>query len=328
MNNFTRTIYGVLAVILSLSFSTTKAQCVITSTDGYTVTISVRPVSVIKPATCPNGYNYNISFLYNVVFSGSNIPSSLYTLQGRLFCNGQDNFFDLPNNGGSGTGNTQSNPWRSTSDCATATPTSLRCTVVEIEIHGPGIPAQKINCAAGILPINLVSFNGRIINNSNVSLNWVTATETNNKTFTVERSTDANNWQAIKTINGAGNSTTTKEYTYTDMGLATGMYYYRLKQTDVSGESTYSNIIAAKITNGATKDISLVYTSNQVQFAGLGNSTEWEVAVISSTGAVVLTNATINASTVSLPNLATGIYFVKLRNKLNNTEKTLKFFKN
>ena len=328
MNNFTRIIYGVFAVMLSLTFSSTNAQCVIPSTDGYAVIVSVRPISVIKPGACPYGYNYNVSFLYNIVFNGSNIPSSLYTLQGRLFCGGQENFFDLPNNGGSGTGNTQSNPWRPTQDCATSTLTSLNCKVVEIEIHGPGIPAQKINCTVGILPINLVSFNGRIVNNSNVNLNWVTATETNNKTFTVERSTDANNWQTIKTISGAGNSTTTKEYTYTDMALATGMYYYRLKQTDVSGESTYSNIIAAKITNGATKDISLVYTSNQVQFAGLGNSAEWEVAIISSTGSVVLTNATIHASTVSLPNLATGIYFAKLRNKLNNTEKTLKFFRN
>ena len=326
MDKFLRSFYGVFAVVLSLSLNNVNAQCVISSTDGYNVTISVRPVSVIKPASCPNGYNYNISFLYNIAFSGSNIPASLYTLQGKLFCDGNQNFFDLPNNGGSGTGNTVSNTWRPQQDCATSTPSSLKCTVVEIEIHGPGIPAQKINCASGILPINLVSFNGRIVNNSNVYLNWVTASETNNKVFTVERSTDAANWQPIKTINGAVNSTTTKEYAYTDMGLLTGMYYYRLKQTDISGASTYSNIIAANISKGAT-DIAVVYNSNQLRFAGLGNSTDWEMAIVNATGAVVVTGSSITASAVLLPNLATGVYFVKLRNKQTSTEKTLKFFK-
>jgi len=326
MNKSLRNFYGVFAVLLSLSFNDASAQCVVTSTNGYNVTLSVRPVSIIKPASCPNGYNYNVSFLYNVSFSGTNIPSSLYTLQGHLFCDGQSNFFDLPNNGGSGTGSTVSNPWRNITDCATATTTSLKCTVVSIQIQGPGIPNQTINCVAGALPINLVSFNGRIVNDNAVYLNWVTASETNNKTFTVERSSDAANWQAIRTIDGAVNSSTTKEYSCTDAGLFAGMYYYRLKQTDISGLSTYSNIIAAKIITGS-KDISLTYSSNQLQFFGLGNSTEWELAVLNSAAAMVMTNPAIKSSTIVLPNLAPGIYFVKLRNKLDNTEKTLKFFK-
>jgi len=197
---------------------------------------------------------------------------------------------------------------------------------VSIDIQGPGIPSQTINCVAGALPINLVSFNGRILNDNSVYLNWVTASETNNKTFTVERSTDAVNWQPIRTIDGAVNSSTTKEYSYTDAGLVTGMYYYRLKQTDISGLSTYSNIIGAKITAGS-KEISIAYSSNQLQFFGLGNSTEWEMAVLNSAAAVVITSPAVKSATVVLPNLAPGIYFVKLRNKLDNTQKTLKFFK-
>jgi len=329
MNNFTRIIYGVFTVITMFFYANANAQCGVVSSNGYNVAMEIRPISIIKPATCPWGYNYNVSFLYNVSFSGNNIPASLYTLQGNLYCNGQANFFQLPKSGGTGTKTTTSNPWRGSTDCATATTSSLQCNTISITIHGPGIPNQTINCnAAGILPIDLVSFNGRIVADNNVYLNWVTATETNNKTFTVERSVDAVNWLPVKTLNGATNSTTTKEYGYTDAGLATGMYYYRLKQTDVSGAGTYSNIIGANITKGNSgADITLSYRSSQLYFAGLGNSTEWEVAVYNSASSVVLANSTINSSVVQLPALTSGIYFVRVRNKLNNTEKTLKFFK-
>ena len=327
MNNFTRIIYGVFAVFFSLSFNNVKAQCGLVSSNGYNVSISVNPISIIKPATCPWGYNYNVNFLYNVSFNGNNIPANLYTLQGNILCDGQANFFSLPVNGGTGTKSTVSNPWKGSTDCGTATTSSLKCNITQVSIQGPGIPFQTINCVASILPIDLVSFNGRIVNNSSVYLNWVTASETNNKTFTVERSTDAVNWQAIKTLNGAVNSSTAKEYAYTDAGLLNGMYYYRLKQTDISGAGTYSNIMGAKITNGGSKDMGVFYNSNQLQFTGLGNSAEWEIIVLNSTASVVLSNSSINATTVQLPGIASGIYFVKLRNKLDNREKTLKFFK-
>jgi hypothetical protein len=329
MINFIRIINSIFIVIAMFVYADTNAQCGVVSSNGYNVAIEIRPVSIIKPATCPAGYNYNVSFLYNVGFSGTNIPANLYTLEGNLYCNGQANFFQIPLAGGSGTGTTTSNSWRAATDCATATTSSLQCNIVNITIEGPGILNQTFKCnAAGTLPIDLVSFNGRIVGNNNVYLNWVTATETNNKTFTVERSTNAAYWLPVKILNAATNSTTTKEYAYTDAGLAPGMYYYRLKQTDISGANTYSNIIGANITKGNSgTDINLTYRSNQLYFAGLANSSEWEVAVYNSASSAVMVNSTINSSVVQLPDLTSGIYFVRVRNKLSNTEKTLKFFK-
>lgn len=320
---------GFLALLFSLNFTNIIAQCVVTSTNGYSVTTDVRPISIIKPATCPYGYNYNVNFLYNVTLSGSNIPSNLYTLQGNIYCDGQANFFSLPTNGGTGTSTTGSNPWKASTDCATATTSSLKCNIIKLIIQGPGIPYQTIDCyIAGILPVAYISFNGRIINNNNVYLNWVTATEINNKSFNVERSTDGFSWTTISNVSGAINTVTNKEYTYTDEGLKTGLYYYRLKQADINGSGSYSNIIAANITKGnVAAEVSVFYSPNQLQFTGLDNTTEWELAVFNSASARVMANQSITSSTVLLPNLSTGVYFVKLRNKLNNSVKTLKFFK-
>src|ERR1700742_149682 len=88
------------------------SQATVHSTTGYTVNMVVIP-STILPSTlsCTWGYNYNVRAGYVVTFTGTNIPSALYTLQGYLTCNSQQNFFSLPLHGGIGTATTTSNSW-------------------------------------------------------------------------------------------------------------------------------------------------------------------------------------------------------------------------
>lgn len=95
------------------------------------------------------------------------------------------------------------------------------------------------------LPIKLLSFNAVCEENS-VSLNWSTASETNNNYFTIERSKDAQTWESIATVNGAGNSNATLYYSATDNQPYPDYTYYRLKQTDYNGTFTYSNVIIAE----------------------------------------------------------------------------------
>ncbi|PKQ60395.1 hypothetical protein BZG02_19620, partial [Labilibaculum filiforme] len=136
--------------IASMSLSKTDFNCddvstnlVVASTDDYAVSIKVWPISVNPVGTtCEYGYNYKVTVGYDISFSGSNIPSNLYTLQGTLDCG--NTYFNLPNGGGSGTVETSQN-WRSSSDCATITPEILGCTDASIKINGPGIPDQTIS---------------------------------------------------------------------------------------------------------------------------------------------------------------------------------------
>src|SRR5581483_4119176 len=65
------------------------------------------------------------------------------------------------------------------------------------------------------LPIELQSFTCQS-QNSGIQLNWSTASETNNKFFTIERSLDGINFQAITNVNGAGNSSIAHNYSYLD----------------------------------------------------------------------------------------------------------------
>lgn len=100
--------------------------------------------------------------------------------------------------------------------------------------------------ATAPLPVELTSFTAKASTNS-ITLNWSTATEIDNFGFEIERSTIGGEFKKIGFVSGAGNSNSTKEYSYTDTKLATGKYNYRLKQIDNGGTYEYSNIIETEI---------------------------------------------------------------------------------
>ena len=95
-----------------------------------------------------------------------------------------------------------------------------------------------------VLAIQLLSFTG-VCAMQNVVLNWSNAMEENNKLFTVQRSDDEKNWQAIGTIEGAGSSSTLHTYSLTDKLPGKSVSYYRLMLTDFEGQNTYSIVITA-----------------------------------------------------------------------------------
>ncbi|MBC8173648.1 MAG: hypothetical protein H7X71_07070, partial [Chitinophagales bacterium] len=92
------------------------------------------------------------------------------------------------------------------------------------------------------LPIELTQFYA-VCNDQTTVLNWSTATELNSNEFTIEKGTDAHNFETIGVIPAAGNSYTTQFYTFTDEAPSFGNTYYRLKQTDKNGQAFYSTVI-------------------------------------------------------------------------------------
>ena len=90
-----------------------------------------------------------------------------------------------------------------------------------------------------IVPVELVSFTAEASNGS-VTLNWRTATETNNKGFGVEKRVSGN-WQEIAFVNGTGTTSAPVNYTYTDLNLVGTKASYRLKQVDLDGTFSFSD---------------------------------------------------------------------------------------
>ena len=94
----------------------------------------------------------------------------------------------------------------------------------------------------GAVPVELTSFAATITNNE-VTLNWQTATEVNNKGFEIQRSIDNSEFSVIGFVDGAGTSTETKSYSFVNKVDKGGIYYYRLKQIDFDGSYDYSNVV-------------------------------------------------------------------------------------
>ncbi|MCW8805786.1 MAG: T9SS type A sorting domain-containing protein [Ignavibacteriaceae bacterium] len=94
------------------------------------------------------------------------------------------------------------------------------------------------------LPVELTSFTATATVEGAL-LNWVTATETNNHGFEIERSEDAMEFYTVAFVQGAGTSTESREYIYTDNVEFKGgeTFFYRLKQVDLDGRVEYSDVV-------------------------------------------------------------------------------------
>ena len=179
-------------------------------------------------------------------------------------------------------------------------------------------------CYSVTLPIELISFEANCIGNNLVSVEWSSASETNNDYFTIERSRNGNSFEVIAIIDGAGTSSTTQYYNWTCESSLTGINYYRLKQTDFNGQFEYFNSIAvenscidtpAELTifpNPVADDIG-------IQFFSSNNETViievYDVVgkLIASISSAVLEGD--NLFTLNIPAIASGIYMLNVKTK-------------
>ncbi len=97
--------------------------------------------------------------------------------------------------------------------------------------------------AVGILPIELISFNGVTLSSTN-SLKWSTASERDNDHFNILRSFDGINFEKIGEQKGAGTTISESHYEFIDTDIRTGDVYYQLEQVDYNGTATSSEIIS------------------------------------------------------------------------------------
>lgn len=93
------------------------------------------------------------------------------------------------------------------------------------------------------LPVVWSYFNGYKLDES-VSLEWATTAEINNHYFVVERSADSQNFEALGKVNA--DLTKAASYHFTDYEPLASTAYYRIKQVDLSGDFSYSEVFELK----------------------------------------------------------------------------------
>ncbi len=102
-----------------------------------------------------------------------------------------------------------------------------------------------------ILPVEFLSLTATHQSKTNSTLiDWSTAKEWENSHFEIERAVNSvKTWETIGRVEGNGYSDIPVEYSFTDTDLpiAGGNIFYRLKQVDLSGTFSYSSTRAIKI---------------------------------------------------------------------------------
>ena len=112
------------------------------------------------------------------------------------------------------------------------------------------VPGQPLSAGQLVsLPVELTDFNARA-QNDHISLNWRTETEVENAGFHLQRATKNFEWEDILWLKGQGTSLLPKQYAYNDREVQQSVvYYYRLKQVDLDGRETFSDIVSATFYN-------------------------------------------------------------------------------
>ncbi|MEO6949356.1 MAG: M36 family metallopeptidase [Ginsengibacter sp.] len=152
-------------------------------------------------------------------------------------------------------------------------------------------------------------------NGNTAVLKWSTSQEANSDKFIVERSMDGIHFNEINSLKAAGNSTDVSNYNMTDDSPLPGVNIYRIKQMDLDGNYTYSEI------KSVTFDFSLGLISispnpskgGVVTLKIAGNQRNIKVALLNSAGQILSRfNVSKDKNDLLLPTLASGVYYLKI----------------
>ncbi|MCB9336115.1 MAG: T9SS type A sorting domain-containing protein [Flavobacteriales bacterium] len=187
--------------------------------------------------------------------------------------------------------------------------------------------------ATGILPVELLEFNGVRVDNK-TKLTWITETEINNDYFLVQKSSNGKNFIDLGTVQGNGNSNNQNYYEYYDETSSAKINYYRLKQFDFDGKYEFSKVIAV-----LNDDQPMTFTlypnpAEDKLFVDLVNVPNQELTIkyINTLGSVITHRIEVDKSKTSyeLPNfkdLDAGFYIIQIMDETSNVltfEKVIK----
>lgn len=182
------------------------------------------------------------------------------------------------------------------------------------DINGPYVLSWPY-IGAGILPVAFDYFRAEQKQPYTVRLEWATLVENNSSSFIIERSGDQKTWVEIGNLAARGNSNSRSTYSHLDLQPVSGYNYYRLKQVDISGQITYSEII--RFNNQIRKNLSVFPNPvrNVAQLYGKESFKSGQIIqVIDAKGTIIKTmNPTSgNRLQIDVSGYSAGLYLIQL----------------
>ena len=178
------------------------------------------------------------------------------------------------------------------------------------------------------LPVQVLNFDAKE-RKTDIYIYWSSINELNCDRYVVEKSLDGINFDDLESIKATGNnSNNTNKYSVIDLNPSLGLNYYRLKQIDFDGKSTYSKVVSIAMENRDEIMISpnpfIDYFIINSYFYNDNNTIE----LINSEGKVLYSYKTtrgFNRLKINTTDLPKGMFYCKVNNGKNiKTYKVLK----
>ena len=318
-----------LQVTPNFSSNTSYTDIVITFSSPA-INVSFRIADIDKPTPGSNG-------CYDRVTITGNYGASTYNATLSKYDNSDPDFLVISGNsahvnttnGQAGNAASDITDQRGTVDVSFGA-TTLNSITIRYD-NAPGVDPDPVaqSIAVGTvafslptLPVSLFSFSG-IRQAQNVLLNWSTTQEINSASFEIERNNGSNNWEKIGAVAASGNSTTQKDYSFTDVNPQGSLLLYRLKQIDIDNNYKYSSIVRISGKNANTDILSYPNPFTSQLSININSPAGQSVGVnLYDAGGKMIRNETRilsagnNSVTInSLDKLAGGIYYIEVKDE-------------
>lgn len=172
---------------------------------------------------------------------------------------------------------------------------------------GPTDPTGAL-CFMTALPVDLSKFDGQV-NKNKIELNWSTETEINNDRFIVQHSVDSRQFSNIGIIEGYGTSSSIHNYDFLHERPSQGNNYYRLKQIDFDGTTSFSDVINVDFVQTSRFDIYPSITDHQLTVETLSRG---RLNIFSMAGQLMYSQMIESDIQIDVSTLQAGLYIAEM----------------
>ncbi len=161
-----------------------------------------------------------------------------------------------------------------------------------------------------VLAANFIDVKAKQKNDA-TTITWQTLTESETKSFTVQRSRNASDYVGINTVPAKG---VASSYSFTDKNPLDGINYYRIRENAIDGSNTFSPVVKVEFNDNGIIFLYPNPAKNTVTIKGLNKNIATIIKITGVQGREISSQHLTQSSsaTLNIGALAQGTYFVQV----------------
>ena len=179
-----------------------------------------------------------------------------------------------------------------------------------------------------VMPVKWVGFNAEVGNKNQVLLTWEVTDQVDNKGFSIQYSRDQKKWDEVTFIDSKSSGGSNEKYSYIYTGILSSENYFRIKQVDIDGKFSYSQVKSLRSSKQVSSVESnvVIYPNPVRDVMNITNleSSNYTARIVDMSGRVIKSFVMRNGQNqVDVAGLRSGIYFISMNDmngKVNNAK--------